>query len=271
MSPRFAPISGKHAIEQIVFAIQLPEFLEEKILKKVESKALFKERYPSRINHLGIMTGIGSFPPVFGPLSLTPNPHIVGLQFCDRVPDFTRALFIQEGQISAIHKQYERWTTTAPKICDELSILLKMGGQRAKTVTLAYHDKFVSLSESAAADDTAAPALAWEQKAMFNEDCPFLPTNSFEQAKPWHSNHGFFREADGKTMLVNVNLQKQRRQDGTEEISMVTSYTLLDQDLGHAEIQPTFDFLHTYLKDAAQSVLSAAVRKAIGLDEPEEA
>jgi hypothetical protein len=216
------------------------------------------------------MTGIGSFPPLFGPLSLTPNPHIVGLQFCDQVPDFQRALFIQEGQISAIHKQYERWSTTAPEICGDLSMLLEMSGQRAKTATLSYHDKFVSVSESAAADATASPDLAWEQKAMFNEACPFLPANIFEQVKPWHSNHGFFTKADnGKTMLVNVNLQKQRRQNGAEEISMVTSYTLLDQDLGHTDLQLTFDFLHTYLQNAAQSVLSATVRKAIGLDEPE--
>jgi uncharacterized protein (TIGR04255 family) len=269
MTIYFAPVNNTHAIEQVIFAVRVQEPFGEKRLVAIREDEFFQKRYPFRFDHLGVMTGIGSAPQGYVPLALAPVPHIVGLQFCDQFPDTkaNRILFLQDGQISGISKHYDRWTTTAPDICNELCKILEISELNAETISLAYYDKFVSRPQS---NEETPVKNSWEQKEIFNDACAYLPTNIFRQNEPWHSNHGYFEQSKNGNMLVNINIQKQKKLGGGEEISLVTHFEMPCPRLEHKNLKGQFDILHEYLKDAARSALSKKVGLAVGLYDAED-
>jgi uncharacterized protein (TIGR04255 family) len=213
------------------------------------------------------MTGVGSLPQGNPPLPVQPLPHIIGLQFCDRMPDIeaSRILFIQQDYLSTVYKKYDCWETTAPDVCDELSKVLTITESHAVELTLTYHDAFIDIREIASDVSESPPSESWEQYELFDKACRYLPSNALEQAEPWHSSHGYYLSTDEGLLLVNINIQKQKVSSTRDAITLTTLFKAEFSEIDNSKLQDKFDILHKYLKKTTRNVLSKNVGKAIGL------
>ncbi len=172
------------------------------------------------------------------------------------------ALKLQGNSLAIICQAYSSWNEVSTEVFEYFSKTQALLGEYSVTaITLEYVDEFQI-------DDTTNK---WTE-GLFNRDSKYICQHIFDVDSFWHSNHGYFntiQEADEKIRVLNtVNISSLSE---THNITKEVRHKAVIKMQHKAEtnnidiLEKIMIDLHTTDKDILKNLLSADIRKMIGL------
>jgi uncharacterized protein (TIGR04255 family) len=276
----FEPLHDAHAIEQVVFAIQFQNTIDDAVFKEIcDDLDLVTGDLPKKVpldspnlmgpNLLGqnFTFTIGSAP------SPIPSVHF-GMIHQIVQPDGTVGIEFRVDRISIVFRttRYTRWAETWSRARKYYDVVLPkyVAKSRVAGISLNYVDKFVW--NGAPADCRPSLLLAANSKYL----CPHV----YESPDLWHSHTGAFTRIDKQTKrLLNVNVDYLDEQRGAAPRRTIVIGTVLSDLMNQPEFEPLdisetdaisfFDLrmqqLHDYGKTVFANIINDPMSKRIAL------
>lgn len=237
---RFEPIHDAHAIEQVLFVLQVDHPLDDVNFAEARKVAeQFAPELPGRAEIQGFAFAIGTPGPV-GPM---PSGPPVGSVFHRTAPDGTieSELRIERASVTFRTSLYTRWDAVwarARKYFDAMAPKY-VAQARISAISLNYVDKFAWIG----ALTECRPSLLLRPRSSYL--CPHV----YDAKDLWHSHTGAFLQVgnDTKRLLnINVDYLDENRPDGLRRL--LTIRTVLTDLIN----QPGYASLEMAAKDAAK-------------------
>lgn len=264
----FNPIHEAHAIEQVLFVVQVDRPLNDDELTKVRQVALrfkTKDELPAITELQGFTFGIGVG---------SPSPIQNGFMLYRTWSDGTveKELRVERNSITFRTLHYSRWANQKEeaKKYFEAIIPLFSENNRITGISLNYIDKFVWSGDL---ENCHANFLLRPESDYV---CPHI----FNAKDLWHSHTGAFIRVDNKTKrLLNVNADflDENQPDGPRRIVIIATVLtdMLNQpgyepfDMSKAnvmmEIEAKLHQLHIFGKEVFSNILNEEMSKRIAL------
>jgi uncharacterized protein (TIGR04255 family) len=266
---RFNPIHEAHAIEQVLFMVQVERPLNDDELTKVRQAALkFKtnDELPAITELQGFTISIGGGSPA--PI---PNGFMLYKTWTDGTVE--KELRVERNSVTFRTLHYTRWIDEwgqAKKYFESI-IPLFSENNRITGISLNYIDKFVW------------PGKIEECNAnyLLRPNSNYLCPHIFNAQDLWHSHTGAFIRVDNRTKrLLNVNADflDENQPDGSIRRIVVIATVLTDMlnQLGFEpfnlsgsnvmmEIEAKLNQLHIFSKEVFSNILNEEMSKRIAL------
>lgn len=226
---QFAPVHAAHAIEQVVFTIQVDTPLSDEQLKQAKEIARqFKN--DDDMPGLSDMRGM-SF--MFGQFGTPPVPEMMAGFVLNRMGPsgvVEKELRVERNALSFMTTRYSRWATILSTAWRYIEAFLPIYIERSKLtgVGLNYLDKFI----------WGGDATTCNIQRLFREESKYLSAHVFEAEDLWHCHTGAFirPEAHVKRLLnINVNALDENQDNASRRV--ITILTVLTDLLN----QPGYD------------------------------
>jgi uncharacterized protein (TIGR04255 family) len=265
---QFEPVHDAHAIEQVVFVLQIDRPLDDKSFAAVsDAAAAFMSDLPGRnvIQAVGLMigaVGIG-----------TPAPPMMGTVFSRTNPAgiVESELRVERATVSFRTTLYTRWDAVWAQARKYFDVLIPkyVTSARIAGISLNFVDRFVWIGLPA----ECRPA------SLLRPSSKYVSPNVYEAPDLWHSHTGAFLRVDNQTKrLLNVNIDYV---DGIppENKRTVVITTVLNDMFNQPDFQATevtaesvaslFDAhmqqLHSFGKSVFGNIINDEMKKRIAL------
>ena len=271
----FVPFSKRHAIAEVVFALQItPEITYDirAALKKGHPK--WQAFLPKFIDfQIAFEAGFGTLPGDRPPPSLPPPP----LQFARHGADgaVEWRLFISEGDIVVNCLTFVGWQEAWRRARDLFTKVSKIlpNETAISSASLQYTNMF-SWDEA---------VESYDVRKLLNEDSPRVPAAILECGPYWHLHQGWFSQADGLPEVARVldRMNMDAVDDPTKGhvVKFESLYRLnfiADASprlrkafaVESGAIDSCFDDLHTRAKESLSDYLAADLRGRLNLHAP---
>lgn len=238
-SGHFEPIHDAHAIEQVLFVLQIDQPLDDVNFAEVRkiSEQIASE-LPGRAEIQGFALTIGA-PGSVGP---APSGPTVGSVFHRTAPDGTieSELRVERTSVTFRTSIYTRWDavwTRAHRYFDAI-VPRYIAQARVSGISLNFVDKFV----------WTGPTTECRPSLLLRSGSNYLCPHVYGAQDLWHSHTGaFLRVGDDTKRLLNVNVDylDENRPDGLRRVLAIT--TVLTDLMN----QPGYTSSKVAAKDAA--------------------
>lgn len=224
---QFEPIYAAHAIEQVVFALQFDQPLEDAIFLEARKAAeQFKSELPGQIETQGLTLMLSS-------AAATQPVQNAGFLFRRVAPDGAVESELRIDHSSVIFKTtlYSRWDAVWSQARKYFKTLVPIYAAQARMsgISIHYVDKFAWSGDLTA----CRPSLLLRAKSKYL--CPHV----FEAEDLWHSHTGVFIRVDGSTKrLLNVNVDYLDENRSGEVRRVVVISTVLTDLLNQPGYEP---------------------------------
>lgn len=194
----FNPLHAAHAIEQVVFVVQMATPLSPNDFLEVRSSAeQFKNELPGRAEIQGFAFAIGGP----GPKGPIPSGPSIGSVFHRVAPDGSveSELRIEHASVTFRISAYTRWEAVWKGVRKYFDVLLPkyVAQSKISAISMSYIDKFVWIGDAA----ECRPELVLRKESKYL--CPTI----FDSRDLWHSHTGAFLRTDEHTKrLLNINV-----------------------------------------------------------------
>lgn len=267
---RFEPLHEAHAIEQVLFVVQISPALDDRALAEARKIAgQFRSELPGSTEIQGFAMAIGGP----GPMTPIPTGPMVGSVFHRTRPDGTieNELRIERASVTFRTTSYTRWDAVWTQASKYLSALVPHYLSRASlsALSLNFVDKFVWAGEVGRA---GAGLLL---RSGSNYLCPHI----FAAEDLWHSHTGvFLRPNDATKRLLNINVDclDQSQPDGQRRVVGITTVltdflnqpgytaTVVSPD-DRSFIDHRMKQLHNFSKETFGNIINDDMSKRIAL------
>lgn len=235
----FEPLHSAHAIEQVIFVLQVEHELDDIGIKKVRDAAdEVSTELPKKIDVQSMTFAIG---PAAMP---TPPPGLTGGKIYQKIrPDGTVECEFRVERMSVIFRTllYTRWAAIweqARKYFDSV-IPIYIANARISGISLNFVDKFV----------WDGPISECQPIRLFRPESKYLCPHIYETQDLWHSHTGAFYRIDNQTKrLLNVNVDYIDERKNEEARRVIVIGTVLTDMMN----QPGYDPLTVATVDASK-------------------
>lgn len=265
---RFEPLHEAHAIEQVLFVVQVDRPLDDGAFAEARRTASqFKSELPGSAEIQGFAMAIGRP----GPVTPIPAGPMVGSVFHKTRSDGTieNELRVELASVTFRTTSYTRWDAVWTQARRYLDALVPIYLSRANVsgLSLNFVDKFVWTGE--VRECRAGSLLRSGSKYL----CPHI----FAAEDLWHSHTGVFLRPDEATKrLVNINVDciDQNQPDGQRRVVGITTVLtdLLNQPGYPATVVDGSSFidhrmkqLHNFSKETFGNIINDDMSKRIAL------
>lgn len=205
MAIKVKPFSDRHAIRQVIIALEFAVPLSSSALLKLDSEAgeQLRIELPKFSKQEAITVNIGHMHT--GALSrvVGAQPELNGLSYEAMAKDGTTAwaLIIDANQVIVACGEYDRWAGTLDRAVRYLSLVIPhvLGASPIKVIALQYLDEFTSVESR----------KDFKPTDLFDEKTSYLVPHSLKCNESWHSHFGYFDVAKpplSQKRLTNVNV-----------------------------------------------------------------
>jgi uncharacterized protein (TIGR04255 family) len=210
---RFEPLHEAHAIEQVIFVVQIDRPLDDTNIAAIYKVAeQFQPELPGRVEIQGFALTIGSRGPS-GPIS-------AGRVFSRTRPDGTTEseLRVERDSVTFRTSLYTRWNEIwgqARKYFDAI-VPMYVGQANISGISLNYVDKFLWVGVPA----ECRPNILLRPESIYL--CPYV----YNVQDLWHSHTGAFMRVSNETkrlLNVNVDCLDENRPNGIQRVVAITT------------------------------------------------
>lgn len=223
MKPGFAPINDDHAIERVVFTLELDRPLTSAAAHSLATHhSVWRNELPAMKRPDGLSVDLG-------PQGIRTD-KMPGVEFAFLQPDGspTWALKAQANEIIIECRRYSRWKKVWGKA---LSLFLDVapfvddGGTpfRVTKASLVVQDVFLNKN------------AYYDLRELFSKNS-IVPTRIYEAGADWHVHMGWFDKVSAGRVLHNINLdgvsaQQSNSADGVNRVSILHFQQWLPDDV----------------------------------------
>lgn len=268
MISKFRPINDDHAIERVVFTLELNRPLSEIASKRIA------DRHHEWRHELPAMTRPEGFEFEIGLEGVRTN-RVPGVAFAFLQPDGSPvwALKAQGNEIAVECRRYSRWNKVWTKARNLFSMVLPHARDDHETYQ-------VSKAHLVVQDAFLSPSSNYNLEELFSGS-RYVPTHIFGMGPDWHVHTGWFEAEDKARILHNFNLDgvsssHMPNLDGLNRVSIMhllqwipeapVSYNRPDLDW----LDRVMETLHQKNKDRIGDILTKEMVEKIALSHGEE-
>lgn len=229
---RFEPLHEAHAIEQVIFLVQIDRLLDDASLATAYSVAeQFQPELPGRVEIQGFALAIGAR----GPSGAIPTGPTPGRVFRRTGPDGTveSELRVERDSITFRTSLYTRWSTIWAQARRYFSAVIPIYVAQANIsgISLNFVDKFLWIG--------AAPEC--RPNLLLRPASIYLSPHVYNVQDLWHSHTGAFLRVSNETkrlLNINVDYLDENRPNGIQRVVAITTLlTDLMNQPGYAPVQ----------------------------------
>lgn len=260
----FVPAGSDHAVVANSFTLALTEPIADQRIKALKAQpAPWISSLPAARDTTGIEIQVGADTPMLR--------RATGIEYAFLRPDgnSTWSLTVSGSEISVTCEMYTRWAKVWSQARELLgqatSLIAKSGQTRLASLSMQVVDRFVSDSQSDAPRDFLASS-------------PLIAATLFDKPSLWHQHLGWFEPHNTGELLHNVNMDlvwsdpSDRSKGKTLNVLHLQRLTYTtptdlndDENYNTAQIDDAVTAMHIANKATLEALLSAAMRKKIGL------
>lgn len=272
---QFEPIHNAHAIEQVMFTVQVSDALDDEQLSEIEQLCSTFTELPAKQALAGVFVGVGSGP---FPFSMGgPNfPNTVsGYTLQNILPNGTVESELRVDRWSVMFRTvtYTRWQAVWERARKYFGAALPIYAQNAQftAIGLNYIDKFIW---------NGAPELC-RARSLLRSGSPYFSPHLLDVDDLWHSYTGaFLRPDDATKRLLNVNIDclDEAVQGGGRRVVVITTALtdMLNQagfDATAITVENVLPFvesrlgdMHVLEKNTLNAIINDKMNQRIGLE-----
>lgn len=268
---RFEPIHEAHAIEQVLFALQFSNPVDDETFFKIREAAnQFQSDLPGRADIQSFALAIGAPRPAGTILSGPP----AGIVLSKSRPDGTieSEFRLERGTVTFRTTSYTRWDAVWAGARRYFDAIIPIYVERADIlgIGLNFVDKF----------PWVGAITECRPKLLLREGSRYLCPHLFDTQDLWHSHTGAFLRIDNATRrLLNINAEcvDENRPDGLRRVVAITTgltdfmnqpgFTASNMTAQNADefLDARMNQLHVYSKEVFGNVINDETSKRIAL------
>lgn len=273
----FKPFSDRHAIKQVVFALEFETLLSSGVLQEISESEVHDrlvEMLPRYIPNRGLIINF----PVAQVAASGPNVaqqlELSGLVYDKLLPNGTAetSVSIQRNMLVVTRGAYQRWADEWRHAKAIFEMLLPFVSKNVKVATVGFQvvDEFT----------TEGPKAEVNFRELFKSSTRYMPLSMLDGTGPRHSHHGFFKQDASihphkELHNVNVDVNEQARQF-VVTITATHKWFLKDPVVPTTEAHPlemeigerVFNLLHTANKEMLGDMLTESIQERIHFNKP---
>jgi len=272
---QFEPIHNAHAIEQVVFTVQVNNALDDAQLAAIEQVSAGFTELPAKQALAGVFVGVGSGPFPFS-MGGPGFPNTVSgytLQHIQPNGSVESELRVDRWSVMFRTIDYTRWQAVWERARKYFGAVLPIYAQSAQisAIGLNYVDKFIW---------NGAPE-ACRASSLLRSGSPYFSPHLLDLDDLWHSYTGAFLRPDEATKrLLNVNidcLDEAVPGGGRRVVAITTALTDMLNQPGFVPTAATTDNvlsfvearlgqMHAFEKNTLNAIINDQMNQRIGLE-----
>jgi len=254
------PLKKEHAVQEVIFSLQLAEQLSSDTIKKFFSlKDVFKKEFPHFEELKQLVLQVTPSLPAANVLTNEAGGIPAGMRLVHTLENgaLDWSIHVEQNMIVITCLDYKGWEKTWSKAQVYLQTLAEqiIGTSVIKAINLQYTNIFLSSNPD-----------HYDLWQVFNEKSPYLTDNIKKTGSLWHLFQGWLEENATLNLryLNNLNLATL-----VKDKEHVTTITILRQaqidNLVLENLDKVMNELHDDLKKILGNVLATRMAKEIGL------
>lgn len=265
----FNPISGQHAIQEVVFGIvPAHPFTQPEIEIVAQAHSNWKDQLPKVSRGQFFDITIGPIGPMPGP-SQAPSPV---LDFERINPDGTLSwrLHVESRAIFVNCLSYEGWDNAWPKARNFLKLALQHATKQRKNGVKSTIFQVIDVF------DWTGDKADYNAMQLFRQGSELVPDSMFRSGPLWHLHQGRFFESPSLPLSAYRVLERVNIDSAENEANQYSTRVDVFQDLQLGSpistsdfmmtgLEAAFKYLHDKNKDVVRALLTEDMSKRIGL------